>query len=149
MKKNFPGLITVEFALLSALGVFLLATYLEVSRIQVVNLLLERSVYDIAYQSKVARGVNFDGIVAEVLEQRNNGLFKPAEVKVTSTYSPNFEGMAIGGLEGSGFGGDIVHLKMETDLGVFANLVPNPLKINRTIDYYYINEPDMEDITDD
>jgi hypothetical protein len=138
------GVTTVEFALIAPLGVFLLAMALEVSRVELATTLLERSVYDIAYQAKVAQGQGFEAIVAQVLESRNNGLFRPAEISIVATSSPDLDTAMSGAVAGAGQAGDIVHIQLLAELGILNDLVPDPMKIRRTIDYYYINETDLE-----
>jgi hypothetical protein len=143
--KDTSAAVAVEFAMTAPLAIFLLAAALETCRIQIASMLLERSLYDIAYQSKVAKGSGFNEIVMSVLETRNNGIFSPAEVQITATSSkyPD-EVLAGGGFPGPGGPGDIVRINLKAELGIFNNLVPEPIKIVRNVDYYYINEVDLE-----
>jgi Flp pilus assembly pilin Flp len=138
--------VAVEFALLAPIAIFILAITLETCRVELTSMLLERSLYDIAYQSKVAKGQGFPEIVASVLEQRHNGVFSPSEVQVVATYSRYPDEVYYGNaFAGAGLGGDVVKLNLRAELGIFNKIVPNPFKIVRNIDYYYINEKDLED----
>ena len=141
---NESGVLTVEFAVIAPLLVLLLALCLETARVQIVSALLERSVYDIAFQAKVARGSGFDGIVADVLARRNNALFSPQEVSVTATWAPSVLELAAGGSQGAGGPGDFVRLEMNASLNLFGSLVPKPLQFTRSITYCYVNETDLE-----
>ncbi|MDR1046035.1 MAG: pilus assembly protein [Candidatus Adiutrix sp.] len=140
------GSVSVEFALTATAFVVILAMSLEVARVQVASMLLERSVYDIAYQIKVARGQDSDVIVESVLAARNNGLFSVDEVTVALSSAPTMEGALAGGAAGAGGGSDIVRLDLSANLNLLGRLVPEPLRINRTIVYYFQNEPDLEDV---
>jgi hypothetical protein len=101
-------------------------------------------VYDIAYQARVARGENFEAIVSQVLDRRNNSIFRPEEVTVTAYSSDDLETIVEGGAAGGGEANDFVHLQLTATLGLFSNLVPEPLQMEKIIDYYYINEPDLK-----
>jgi hypothetical protein len=142
--KTLKGAITVEFAVLAPILLFVFAASLETSRVQLASMLLDRSVYDMAYQSKVAQEKNFPEIAAAVLEARHNRMFDPQAVAISVVSSSSLAN-AVGG-ESGGAGGpsDIVHLKLQAELGIFKNLVPDPFKVKRTIDYYYINEPGLD-----
>jgi hypothetical protein len=144
--KLKSGVALIEFALIAPLAVFMLAASLEVGRVQVVSALLESSAYDIAYRAKVARGEGFASIVAQTLESSSHGLFNPEEVSVQAVSSEDLRQIVIGGGQaGAGEPGDVVHLQLVANIGVLGGLVPEPLRIVRTIDYYYVNEPDVEE----
>lgn len=140
------GAATVEFAMLAPLAILMLASCLEVSRIQLASMILERAAYDIAYRSKLAHGQGFEAIAQEVLRTRANGLFLPEEVLVEAQADEDLASVAAGiGRPGGGRSGEVVRLRLEAELGILSNFAPEPLKVRRTIDYYYINEPAVED----
>ncbi|MDR1658294.1 MAG: pilus assembly protein [Deltaproteobacteria bacterium] len=133
--------VAVEFALTAPLAVLLLAATLETTRIQIVSMILERSAYDIAYQSKVAMGEGFENIVASVVAKRLNGVFSTSDIIVTATSSPYpDELLSQDATIGAGAQGDVVKLNLRAEIGVFNKLVPKPFKIVRYINFYYINE---------
>ena len=139
------GSLSVEFALVSFLFVTILAMCLEVSRVQIATMLLERSVYDIAHQTRVARGENFSTIAQSVIEARGNGLFKAEEVRVEAFSGPRLEDVLNGaGTAGAGYPNDVVRLVLTAKLGIFSSFVPQPLQITRTIEYFFRNEPSVE-----
>jgi hypothetical protein len=137
------GALTVEFALTACLFILILAMCLEVSRVQIASMLLERSVYDIAHQVRAARGQNFEAIAQTVVQARSQGMFRAEEVHVRAASGPDMESVAAGGTPGAGSPGDIVHLTLTASLGIFSAFVPSPLRATRVIDYYFQNEPGM------
>ncbi len=139
--KNRRGALTVEFALNVALFVAVFVMSFEVCRVQVVGMLLERCVSDIAYQSRVVAGENFGGIARRVLNRRSNSLFSADDVRVRARHASDFALLRnSGGIAGAGGSGDAVHITLEAEIGIFTNLVPSPWKMTRTIEYYYLNE---------
>jgi hypothetical protein len=138
------GALTVEFALISFLFVAALGMALEVARVQIASMLLERSVYDMAHQIRVNRGADYVDIVDSVIAARSNGLFRAQEVTVELTSGYRAEDAVSGANSGSGGPGDVVRLRLTAALNIFGGLVPSPLVAERTITYYFRNEPEFE-----
>ena len=61
------GVITVEFALLLPVLLLIVTVGLEMGRIALARVLLERSLYDIAYQMRIAEVKDVEAIGREVL----------------------------------------------------------------------------------
>lgn len=142
--RSEHGALTVEFSVTAGILIIMLAMCLEVSRVQIVSMLLERSVYDIAYQSRVARGEGFAAIAQEAVKSRSYGLFSADDVSVEAKYAPDMEVMAAGGYAGAGGAGDIVRLTMTAKISIFGSLTSHPMRITRTIDYFFQNEPGVK-----
>ncbi|MDR2366726.1 MAG: pilus assembly protein [Deltaproteobacteria bacterium] len=140
--RNKSAIATVEFALVAPIALLILCLTLESARLQVAALLIQRSIYDLAYRAKTDqdREANFEALAAEVLERRNSGFFRVEEITIKVKSDPDMRYIRDGGTTGSGKGKDIVRLTFEAELGLFPNLVPKPLKVKKTFDYYYINE---------
>jgi hypothetical protein len=148
--RDRRGVLTVEFALsvVLFLAVFLMA--FEACRVQVATMLLERCIVDIAHQSRLACGRNFDSIARRVLTRRNFSLFSTRDVKIGARYAEDFAKLTTGGgRSGAGRGGDAVRVTLQADLTVFKDIIDNPWTVQREIVFYYRNEEDDEDIEDE
>jgi hypothetical protein len=136
----------VEFALTACAFILVLAVCLEVSRVQIASMLLERSLYDIAHQIKVNRGKGASEIVDAVIAARNNGLFGSEDILVSIASGQTVEDAMAGGTAGSGAPSDVVRIRLDADLSLFKALVPAPLQVTRSITYYFRNEPEFENV---
>jgi hypothetical protein len=142
--RSNSAIAAIEFALVAPVVLLVLCLALESARIQMVSLLIQRSMYNLAYNAKTDqnRTDNFEALAKEALEKQSHNLFGVDEIKVTVNFDPDMGFIRPeGGEEGPGFGQDIVRLTYETELGLFPNLVPDPLKFKKKFYYYYINEP--------
>jgi hypothetical protein len=135
--------VAVEFALISPIFIFLICISLEIFRIQIERLLIQRSIYSIVYEAKTA--INKEQItkIAEsIIEKRRKGFFQVNTAKLEIFSSAYFDGI-LSPVEGSGNPDDISYLKLTVNYGLFNRL---PI-LNRRISneevhiYYYINEP--------
>ncbi len=148
MKQLFRddrGVITVEFALCLAVFVAVFLMSVEVFRVQMASMLLERCVSDIADQSRLNYGQGFQSTVNSVLKSRNYMFFDPDNVKVTAKHSNDFRVLEKGGGSSGAVGAaQVVRLKLEANLTIFKDFLPEPWQIQRTINYYYQNEDSTE-----
>jgi hypothetical protein len=140
--RQNSAITTVEFALVAPIALIILCVALESARLQVASLLLQRSIYDLAYRAKTDqdRNQNFPMLAQEVLERRSNGMFGVEEITVQARAHDRVDSVRAAGYEGCGSPQEIVRLTFTAELSLFPSLVPEPLKIKRTFDYYYINE---------
>ncbi len=142
--RDRSGGVTVEFALVVPVFILVFCMSLEVFRIQIASLLLERAVSDIAYQARVARGEGFSRIARRVLQERSYKIFSPSAVKVKARYSDDLSAVVTGGLSGGGKDGSFVHLELEANLSLMSGVLPETWEVKRVIHYYYKNEPGFE-----
>ena len=139
--RDKRGVIAVEFALCVAVFIAVFLMSVEVFRVQMASMLLERCVSDIAYQSRLQYGQGFQSIVRSVLKDRNYMFFDPDDVKVTARIAEDFALLARGGGTTGAVGASrVVRLKLEANLSIFKDFLPDPWQITRTIYYYYQNE---------
>ena len=143
--RSCGGGVAVEFALIAPVFVFMLALCLETSRVQLVSMLLERSAYDIAHQLRVAQGEGLQSIASTVLSKHSHGLFDSSAVTVTAWHAEDVQTLAGGGSSGAGGASHIVHLQLNATVSLLASIAPAPLQAQRTIDLYFMNEPDLEE----
>lgn len=126
------GVITVEFALLAPLLLLLVLCCLEMGRVSLARVMLERSIYDISFEVRLARGQNFEEIVARNLAANSHFLYDPEEITVTASHARTLTGLDGGGAAGAGGPGDIVKLELTAELGVLRSL---PRKDNPVASY--------------
>jgi hypothetical protein len=116
------GVITVEFALLAPLLLLLVLCCLEMGRMALVRVMLERSIYDISFELRLARGENFDDIVTRNLEANSHFLYDPADISVSATHARTLSAFNSEPQDGAGGAGDIVKLELSAELGVLRGL---------------------------
>jgi hypothetical protein len=143
--RSNSAIAAIEFALIAPVALMILCLALESARFQIASLLIQRSMYDLAYKAKVDpdRGANFEAMAQQVLTTQSHIFFRVEEVKVKVASDPDMRYIRAGGVEGSSGGGqDLVRLTYETELGgLFPYFMPESLKVKKTFHYYYINEP--------
>ena len=115
------GAISVEFAVLAPVLFLLLILCLEVGRVELARVLLERALYDISYQVRLAQGADVEGISARVLAANSHFLFDPSDVVVTATHAESVSGLLVGAA-GAGGAGQVVQLELQANLGVLRLL---------------------------
>ena len=143
IRKTEAG-VTVEFALLVPALLLILAFAVETSRLHMASMILERSLYDIAYQVRVSRGKNLSTVSREVLAKNSHGLFDSSEVTVEATSARNIAGMDMGDTSrNSGSPGDLVRLELTAELSILGNVLTKDVKAATfTMTTYFVNEPD-------
>ncbi|WP_432721416.1 pilus assembly protein [Jeongeupia wiesaeckerbachi] len=141
-RKACRGAITVEFALVAPLVLFVLVCALDLARVAVARILLERSLYEIGHELRLARGEGLDGIAARVLDANHHLLFDPDAVEVRASHADDLAALADDAGEAGGGGpGQVVELTLEAELGgVLRPAAEAPPYQLRTL---LINEPEF------
>ena len=114
------GVITVEFALLLPVLLLVVTVGLEVGRIALARVLLERSLYDIAYQMRIAEVKDVEAIGREVLAANSHFLFDPEAVLLSASHADSLAALNAGGNPGGGGSGQLVRLELAAELGVLS-----------------------------
>ncbi|MDR2442892.1 MAG: pilus assembly protein [Deltaproteobacteria bacterium] len=143
--RSNSAIATIEFALVAPIVLMVLCLALESARLQMASLLIQRSMYDLAYRAKTDqnRGATFQDTAKKALEKRSGSIFFVDEITVKVNSDRDMRNIRPDGGEPTpGYGQDIVRLTYEAELGLFPNLMPDKLKVKRTFYYYYINEPE-------
>ena len=135
--------ITVETALIAPIFVLFIGLLLETARLSIAYSVIDNALFLGTMQAKVERGVNAQTLIRKKLEDSQNALFSAEDVKLTVTYSDSLNHLANGvGQSGGGQGSSLVHVKADINLTLLKGFIPKPLQASRTIDFFYINEPD-------
>lgn len=135
--------ITVETALIAPIFILFLGLLLETARLSIAYSVIDNALFSGTMQAKAERGVNAQTLIRQKLEDAQNGLFSAEDIKLTVTYSDSLKNLANGaGQSGGGRGNALVHVKADIDLSLLKGFMPKALQAHRTVDFFYINEPD-------
>ncbi|WP_034301112.1 TadE/TadG family type IV pilus assembly protein [Herbaspirillum sp. RV1423] len=142
LHRRHAGSIAVEFAVVIPIILLVLVLIVESMRIQVASILLERALYDISYQTRIARGRDFPAIARRVLAAGNFHVFNPADVTVQATSASSVGLLPAQGAKGAGRPGDVVKLTLHAKLGLFGALFTERLEHQLTLTLLSVNESD-------
>jgi hypothetical protein len=141
--------VVVELALVFPVFIFIIFISLESARIQMVRLLLQRSIYVLAYELKIDqdRGNNFKTLAENILQKRENGFFKSDKVKIEVFSANSLNKISSEAEVGCGGPNDVVLLRFTVSsvglLSDLGNLLYKDTPTPEVFNYYYINEPQI------
>ncbi|MDO4937213.1 MAG: TadE/TadG family type IV pilus assembly protein [Sutterellaceae bacterium] len=137
------GAVVVETALLAPLFLLFVGVLLETARISIAYSVIDNALFLGTMQAKVERGVNAEALIRKKLEESENALFSAKDIELTITSSDSIKEISNGaGQTGGGRGNALVHVKAEMELSVLKGFLPKSMQAKRSIDFFYINEPD-------
>lgn len=140
--RERKGVSSVEFAVLAPITFLVLAVALESMRLSIAYTLIDHAVFIGIYDAKLYRGVNAEKYVKDQLEEWRFGLYDPKDIKLTFTNAASMAEVQKAGTAGAGAPGASVHLRVEMELGILKDVLPesSAMKGSRELNIYYMNE---------
>ena len=139
--SNEAGVISIEFAVLLPILLFIFFGALEIARLQVTTVMLERALYDIAYQSRISNGKKpLAEITQKIVSAKLSPMLSSDDLTVTAQSARSLPLLNTNPENGSGEDGDIVCIQLKAKLGLLSWLKLEALQAERSFILYYVNE---------
>lgn len=135
--------VTVETALIAPLFLLFVGILLETARLSIAYSVIDNALFLGTMQAKVERGISAETLIRKKLKDSENALFSAEDIDLTVTHSDSLKELSNGaGQAGGGRGSALVHVKAQMSLSVLKGFLPKDMQAKRSVDFFYINEPD-------
>lgn len=135
------GVTSVEFGLMLPLLLFLFFGVIEVARLQVTYVAIERVLMDMSIKARLAMGdISTTSLLNESVSDKLSPLADADDLTVTWESADSFPLLLTSPDNGPGGEGDVVRLEIKASLGLLDWLWEGGFTTEHTFVIYYINE---------
>ncbi len=135
------AVVTVEFGVLLPALLLVFFGAIEVARMQITHVLIERLAIDVAIETRVNCGsVDLDSIVSKYAQEKLEPMLSASSLTVTARSSESVLDITRSGTSGTGSGGDVVRLEVTANLAFLDWLRPSTFSTQQSYVFYFVNE---------
>lgn len=133
--------VTVEFGVLLPALLLVFFGAIEVARLQITHVLVERVAFDIAIETRIKCGdVALESLLTRYAQEKLEPLASASDLTVSARSSASMLSITGSGTSGTGEGGDVVRLEVTANLAFLDWLRPSTFSTQKSYVFFFVNE---------